>query len=440
MSPPLLRAVDLFSGVGGMTLALGPKGANLVRTVAYCDIDPNSRNVLVDNMRRGRLPEGPICPDVAVMSRKWLNDQGISPAIDAVLAGFPCTGFSAIGRKAGFRDGQSSLFFELVRVLRDLRPSVVFLENVPEIVKKGLDVVRDILQDEMGFELRWCILGAHDVGAPHRRMRWFCLGIKSSSSSSRLFPASFRQPFKQSKALSTWTREPARTDIHAENVQRTRISLLGNAVVPECVRQAFLHLISEFHEPQDSPSQSLRPAATNDRPIVTTLDPTAYRPPPGFHLQNVHRPLREPIRIQFWSTPRRSCSWASHVLTERTIRDLGTQVRFAVDTPDNARGRPLSAEFVEWLMGYPAGWTRHAISSIAAVFEGPLGATFMEDLICQRSITNTKSTPATRTHGPAASGTGGGRASICTAAACAGSGWRPGTCAANAGPWRATSS
>jgi len=102
------------------------------------------------------------------------------PTADCVVAGFPCIGFSVVGKHEGFEQPQSRLFYDMLKVIDASRASTVFLENVPGVLRDSRAIVRE-LSVKRGFELRWCVLGACHAGAPHRRLRWFCLGLRSGS-------------------------------------------------------------------------------------------------------------------------------------------------------------------------------------------------------------------------------------------------------------------
>jgi DNA (cytosine-5)-methyltransferase 1 len=186
-----MRTLDLFSGIGGITLALHGVG----ETVAYCEIDPFATRVLRGRMDDGRLPTAPICDDVQRLDADWIRERTGAAGVDAIVGGFPCqvrgaphcarsvapraAGFSRFGLMAGYDHAGSGLFAHIVRLCEALRPSLVFLENVPGIVAMGMDRVRAELGVRCGYELRWCVCSAEQVGAPHLRRRWFCLAVRN---------------------------------------------------------------------------------------------------------------------------------------------------------------------------------------------------------------------------------------------------------------------
>lgn len=107
--------------------------------------------------------------------------------------------------------------------------------------------------------------------------------------------------------------------------------------------------------PQPAPAL----AAASPPPGIV-LDPAVYTPPPSWRAPGhmCRALLRAPVSKEFWATPRANVNSVSHVLTERSSLDLGTQVRFERDTPDAVRPRiHISPRFLEWLMGFPSDWT-----------------------------------------------------------------------------------
>jgi DNA (cytosine-5)-methyltransferase 1 len=163
---PKLRGLDLFSGIGGLSLALEP----WVETVSYCERDRHAQGVLLSRMLDGRLDAAPIWDDITTLRGRDL------PEIDIIFGGFPCQDLSAAGRGAGLAGERSGLFFEICRLIDETRPALIFLENVPAIRTRGLHTVVEELSSR-GFQCRWTCLSAEEVGAPHKRERWFLLGL-----------------------------------------------------------------------------------------------------------------------------------------------------------------------------------------------------------------------------------------------------------------------
>ena len=161
----MLNGLDLFSGIGGNTLALG----EWIKTIAYCERDAYARSVLLSRMGDGTIPMAPIWDDVTTLRGDMFNLP-----IDIIVGGFPCQDISCAGKGAGLAGERSGLFFEIVRLAKELQPRFLFLENVGAIRTRGLDTVGRELADA-GYDCRWGALSAFDMGAPHRRERWFLL-------------------------------------------------------------------------------------------------------------------------------------------------------------------------------------------------------------------------------------------------------------------------
>jgi len=161
----MITGLDLFSGIGGISLALQP----WVRTVQYVEIDSYCQAVLQTRMRAGDLETAPIWDDVTTFDPEPWAGQ-----IDIISGGFPCQDISLAGLGAGLEGERSGLFFEIIRCAGIIRPGFIFLENVPAITSRGgRDVVGELAA--LGYDARWAMLSAYDVGAPHRRERWWCL-------------------------------------------------------------------------------------------------------------------------------------------------------------------------------------------------------------------------------------------------------------------------
>lgn len=161
-----MNGLSLFSGIGGIDVAL----SEYVRPIAYCELDRYCQGVLLSRMADESLPNCPVWNDVTT-----LDGNIFKGAIDIIYGGFPCQDISVAGHGAGLEGKRSGLFFEIMRLAKEIKPKFIFLENVPAITTRGgLRVVREIA--EMGYDCRWCHVSAAEVGARHKRERWFLLG------------------------------------------------------------------------------------------------------------------------------------------------------------------------------------------------------------------------------------------------------------------------
>lgn len=160
--------LELCAGIG----ALGVGVARAIpgyRTVVAVENEAPAVAVLVARQQDGSLPPFPIWDDLKTFDgRAW---RGV---VDIVVAGFPCQDISLAGKGTGIHGERSGLWFDVLRVIREVRPRYVFLENVAALVIRGLDTVAGGLASEC-FDAEWGCLRASDVGAPHGRNRWWCL-------------------------------------------------------------------------------------------------------------------------------------------------------------------------------------------------------------------------------------------------------------------------
>lgn len=157
-----MNELALFAGAGG-----GILGGHLLgwRTRCAVEIDPYARSVLLARQRDGILPRFPVWDDVATFDgRPW------SGHIDVVSGGFPCQDISNSGHKRGLEGERSGLWREMSRIIGEVRPRYIFLENVAALLHRGMgEVLGDLAQ--MGLDARWGVLGCADLGGPQPRER-----------------------------------------------------------------------------------------------------------------------------------------------------------------------------------------------------------------------------------------------------------------------------
>jgi len=157
-----MNELALFAGAGG-----GILGGHLLgwRTVCAVEWEPYPASVLCARQNDGFLPPFPIWNDIQTFDgRPW---RGI---VDVVSGGFPCQDISAAGKGAGIDGERSGMWREMARVVSEVRPQFVFVENSPMLVTRGLERVLGDLTS-LGYDTRWTVMGAADVGAPHQRDR-----------------------------------------------------------------------------------------------------------------------------------------------------------------------------------------------------------------------------------------------------------------------------
>jgi DNA (cytosine-5)-methyltransferase 1 len=157
-----MNELALFAGAGG-----GILGGKLLgwRTVCAVEWEQYPACVLAARQNDGLLPPFPIWDDVQTFDGKpW---RGI---VDVVSGGFPCQDISAAGKGAGIDGERSKMWREMARIIYEVRPKFVFVENSPMLTHRGLGTVLGDLA-KLGFDAEWGVLGASDIGAKHHRKR-----------------------------------------------------------------------------------------------------------------------------------------------------------------------------------------------------------------------------------------------------------------------------
>ena len=161
MKPPL-KILDGFAGIGGFSYA-AHRIVGGFETTQFIEIDKFCQKLLAK-----RFPNIPIHDDV----RTFTANLG---QFDVFCSGFPCQDISVAGLQKGItKETRSGLFFEVIRIIRMVRPKFVVLENVAAILNNGLDIVLGELS-EAGYDAEWAIVSCEDMGGCHRRQRWWCV-------------------------------------------------------------------------------------------------------------------------------------------------------------------------------------------------------------------------------------------------------------------------
>ena len=166
-----LNELALFAGAGGGILGSHLMGWN---TVCAVERDAYAAQVLAQRQNDGILPPFPIWSDVCSFDgRPW---RGI---IDVISGGFPCQDISSAGKGAGIDGARSGMWSQMARIIGEVRPGFVFVENSPMLVYRGLArVISDLAK--MGYDTQWARFSASNFGAPHQRDRiWIVAHTKS---------------------------------------------------------------------------------------------------------------------------------------------------------------------------------------------------------------------------------------------------------------------
>ena len=351
-----LPMLDAFAGMGGFSYAL----RSLYKTCLYCELDPQCQHVLKCLMKCKQLDTAPIQPDIREMP-----PLPISPVL--LTAGSPCLDLTIMSRTpAGIHGARSGLIFEIFNVL-DNFPSIqaVFLENSPMIVSRGLEEVVSRLV-ERGFGLAWGIFSAREVGAPHLRRRWYCLATRD-----------IELPLLRLKKRNTvWSHETVPRVLERTPTSMRELSIrtqvIGNSVVPQCVRYAYNSLNCALR----GNLQSSKSKSTSIQLLIDGQVSHLHRPLMSFTMAEVDLLVKydkHSHTYSSWSTPIRNI-YAGINESVRAARMLATQILhdratleyvFRVtgqkhSTSSMNRYWTVNPDFIEWLMGYPAGWTKCA--------------------------------------------------------------------------------
>jgi DNA (cytosine-5)-methyltransferase 1 len=171
-----MRELSLFTGAGG-----GVLGTKLLgwKSIGYVEFNEYCQRVIAQRIKDGIFDDAPIFGDIRSFISEGYADsyQGL---VDVITAGFPCQPFSVAGKRAA-SDDPRNMWPQTMEVIRRVQPQFCFLENVPGLLSATVDdesgrsvqyfgaILRDL--SEGGFDARWCVVSAADVGAPHLRKR-----------------------------------------------------------------------------------------------------------------------------------------------------------------------------------------------------------------------------------------------------------------------------
>ena len=238
----MLNELALFAGAGG-----GILGGHLLgwRTVCAVECNAYAASVLVARQNDGCLPPFPIWDDVRTFDgRPWRG------RVDVVSGGFPCQDVSSAGKGAGIEGSRSGLWAEMARIISEVGPRFVLVENSPLLVGRGLAVVLGDLA-KMGFDAEWACVSASDLGAPHQRDRIWLVAHAASERQPRQgepFNSVSTSQGRRRKAgdafnvrqFEKWPIEPGLDRVADGMANRMdRLKAIGNGQVPLCAATAW---------------------------------------------------------------------------------------------------------------------------------------------------------------------------------------------------------
>jgi DNA (cytosine-5)-methyltransferase 1 len=173
----MIRELSLFTGYSGISLGVKLAGIN-TRTVAYVEWEKYPQEIIKARIRDGFLDDAPLFGDISTF-----RGEQFRGLVDLITGGFPCQPHSVAGARRSSEDSRNK-WPDTLRVIREVAPRYVLLENVAGLLSSSVDertpsyggvVVGQLT--EIGYDCFWEVMGADDVGAPHRRKRWFCFGV-----------------------------------------------------------------------------------------------------------------------------------------------------------------------------------------------------------------------------------------------------------------------
>jgi DNA (cytosine-5)-methyltransferase 1 len=239
-----MNELALFAGAGG-----GILGGKLLgwRTVCAVEIDSYARRVLLARQADGCLDPFPIWDDVTTFNgHQWRS------VVDVVSGGFPCQDISAAGKRAGLDGEQSGLWAEMARIIGEVQPAFVWVENSPMLLVRGIDrVLWDLAA--LGYDARWGVVSAAAAGAPHKRERCWIMAYANQNHRAEAISGGHRglaaevspggvhvQSRSDAGGQAWWRSEPGICRV-ADGMadQLDELACLGNGQVPAVVRLAW---------------------------------------------------------------------------------------------------------------------------------------------------------------------------------------------------------
>ena len=178
-----MNFLDLFAGIGGFRFGMERAGH---KCIGFCEIDKYARlSYKAIHNTEGELDYKDI---TEVSNEEFRKLRG---KVDIICGGFPCQAFSIAGKQLGFEDARGTLFFEIARAAKEIKPRYIFLENVRNLLShdkgKTFTSMLNIL-DELGYDAEWQVLNSKNFGVPQNRERVFIIAHLRGERTYRVFP------------------------------------------------------------------------------------------------------------------------------------------------------------------------------------------------------------------------------------------------------------
>jgi len=237
-----LNNLALCSGYQGIELGLESR-IDGFRTVCHVEGEAYAASLIIKKIQEGTIHEAAVWSNV-----KTFNGEPWRSKVDIITGGFPCQPHSSAGKLLG-EDDPRNLWPEVKRIISEVRPRILFLENVSNINNTiAPSIVGELA--EMGFNAAWCVVRASDVGAPHKRARWFIMAHAHGQSSNEELQRTNRKIPSKSKRLRSrkdkreaWCEswgEGSHDDLpnsNGERTERRRLKLRSRPVFKRYINQ-----------------------------------------------------------------------------------------------------------------------------------------------------------------------------------------------------------
>lgn len=234
-----MNGLALCSGFGGIERGLESR-IDGFKTVCHVEGEAYAAANLVKKIQEGAIHEAPIWSNVQTFDGKpWCGK------VDIITGGFPCQPHSSAGKLLGEKDPRN-LWPDVKRIVGEVSPRFLFLENVSNINNTiGPSIVGDLAQ--MGFDAAWCVVRASDVGAPHRRARWFIMAHAHGESSNSELSRTHRKVPSKGRRLQTrkdqreaWCKSGCESTNDDANTHGQRAERLGLKLRPRPLFERYI--------------------------------------------------------------------------------------------------------------------------------------------------------------------------------------------------------
>ena len=322
-----MKILDLFSGIGGFSLGLE---STKWKTIAFCEINPSCHKVLSKYW-----PDVPIFEDVTKLSA-----SDIASSVDVICGGFPCQDISVAGKKKGINGNRSGLWKEYLRLINEIKPKYAIIENVANLRSHGLiTVLQDLWQ--IGYDAQWHCIPASALGAPHQRDRIWIIAYPNSQrckcgwNNREERSIQIDKKWNNSKIYKKWSQWQSRIEPTCE--------ILANS---DGSRKVGIRR-TNYTAKKEHRSRRVnnRGSRANDR---GNNKPASYEKMADSNSKRLQR--------------HREIGDFSQILTQETISLFYSSRgikwwKTEPNIPRLAEGK-LNPDWVEWLMGFPIGWTK----------------------------------------------------------------------------------